>query len=252
MTTDMNTSIRASRFRVSRTRGALSGLLLIVLGAWAALVPMIGPYFNLAYTPAPNDAWHWTAARGWFEVLPGAAAFLGGVLLLMSASRVVTSFGGWLAAAAGAWLIVGPPLDSMLSIDLGTPDPTSSARMQSVESLLFFYGVGAAILFFAALALGRLSVVSVRDVRAAERRMAVVEASGDRTATGYDEQPQGDDVGRHGMRTDGTTTDGATTDGATTDGAPTDTTAYPAGERPPAWGDRSYAQTAPPPTEEER
>jgi hypothetical protein len=75
----------------------------------------------------------------------------------------------------------------------------------------------------------------------------VVEASGDRTATGYDERPQGDDVGRHGMRTDGTTTDGATPDGA-----PTDTTAYPAGERPPAWGDRSYAQTAPPPTEEER
>ncbi|HVI35675.1 MAG TPA: hypothetical protein VM684_05560, partial [Gaiellales bacterium] len=86
----------------------MSGLLLLILGAWAALAPMIGPYFNVAYTPAPNDAWHWTAARGWLEVLPGAAAFLGGLLLLVSSSRVMTMFGGWLAAAGGTWLIVGP------------------------------------------------------------------------------------------------------------------------------------------------
>src|SRR4051812_49607940 len=100
------TSIRASRTRVPRTRGALSGVLLILLGAWAALIPFIGPYFNFAYTPRPNDAWYWTSARGWLEVLPGAAVFLGGLLLLFSASRVVTLFGGWLAAAGGAWLIV--------------------------------------------------------------------------------------------------------------------------------------------------
>src|SRR3954454_2084509 len=78
VTADMETSIRASRRRVARSRGALSGILLMVLGLWAAFVPFIGPYFNLAYSPRPNDAWHWTAARGWLEVLPGAAAFLGG------------------------------------------------------------------------------------------------------------------------------------------------------------------------------
>jgi hypothetical protein len=86
----------------------MSGVLLVIAGAWAALVPFIGPYFNLAYTPAPIEAWYWTAARGWLEVLPGAAAFLGGLLLIVSASRVVTIFGGWLAAAGGAWLVVGP------------------------------------------------------------------------------------------------------------------------------------------------
>jgi hypothetical protein len=172
----MQTSIRASRRRVARTRGALSGLLLVVLGAWAALVPFIGPYFDLAYTPQPNDAWHWTAARGWLEVLPGAAVFLGGLLLLMSASRATTMFGGWLAALGGAWLIVGPPLAGPLNLNLGTPDPSRSNNVQAVTSLLFFYAVGAVILFFASVALGRVSVMSVRDLRAAERRTAAEEA----------------------------------------------------------------------------
>src|SRR3954470_14550756 len=116
MTTDMSPSIRASRYRVPRSRGAMSGFLLLVLGAWAALAPMIGPYIDVAYTPAPNDAWHWTAARGWLEVLPGGVTFLGGLLLLASVSRLMTMLGGWLAAVGGAWLIVGPPLADALNI----------------------------------------------------------------------------------------------------------------------------------------
>jgi hypothetical protein len=150
----------------------MSGFLLMLLGAWAALVPFFGPYLNLAYTPNVNDAWHWTSGRGWLEVLPGAAAFLGGLLLVMSASRVVASFGGWLAAAGGAWLVVGPALADAANISIGSPDPGSSTSVQALEALVFFYAVGAAIIFLAALGLGRLSVLSVRDVRAAERRLA--------------------------------------------------------------------------------
>ena len=177
MTTDMNTNIRASRVRVARSRGALSGVLLILLGAWAALIPFIGPYFNFAFTPSPNDAWHWTSGRGLFEVLPGATAALGGLLLLLSANRVTASFGGWLGAAGGAWLIVAPSLADPLNVSLGGPDPQSSSGVRTLEALLFFYAIGAAILFVAALALGRLSVHSVRDVKAAERRAAAEEAA---------------------------------------------------------------------------
>src|SRR4051794_23403985 len=108
MTAETTTSLRASRFRVARTRGAASGSLLLLLGAWAALVPFIGPYLNVAYTPQPDTAWHWTAARAWLEVVPGAVAFVAGLLLILSTSRLVTVFSAWLAAAAGAWLVVGP------------------------------------------------------------------------------------------------------------------------------------------------
>lgn len=177
MTTDTAAPLRASRFRVPRSRGALSGLLLVVLGAWAAIVPFIGPYLDFAYTPSVNSTWNWTAGRGWLNVFPGCVAIFGGLLLLASASRVVTSLGGWLAAAAGAWLIVGPPLAVPLQLGMGTPDPSSSTWVQTLERLFFYFAVGAAILFLASVALGRLSVHSVRDVRAAQRRAELEQAA---------------------------------------------------------------------------
>jgi len=170
MTTNFDDGVRASRLRVPRTRGAISGLLLMVLGAWAALVPFIGPYFDFGFLPDPNTAWHWTAARGWLEVAPGAAAFLGGLILLISANRLTASLGGWLAAAGGAWLVVGPSLASQIPLSVGAPDPAANSAVQMLEQLFYFYAVGAAIVFFAAFALGRLSVHGVREAQAAARR----------------------------------------------------------------------------------
>ncbi|MGO8979125.1 MAG: hypothetical protein ACLP70_13885 [Streptosporangiaceae bacterium] len=51
--------------RVPRSRGALSGVLLILLGLWGGLVPFVGPYFHYAYTP--DRAWDFTAGRVWLE-----------------------------------------------------------------------------------------------------------------------------------------------------------------------------------------
>jgi len=172
----METSIRAGRRRVARTRGALSGVLLMILGLWAALVPFIGPSFDLGYTPNPNSTWHWTAARGWLEVLPGAAAFLGGLLLLVSTSRAMTVFGGWLAALGGAWLVIGPALAPAIHLHPGQPDPTMGTNGRAATALLYFFATGAVILFIASVGLGRVSVLSVRDVRAAERRAEAEEA----------------------------------------------------------------------------
>src|SRR5690349_18126997 len=71
--------------RVPRTRGVGSGVLLILLGAWGALIPFIGPYFHFAYTP--DTAWTWTWGRFFLEIVPGVAAALGGLILLVSAFR---------------------------------------------------------------------------------------------------------------------------------------------------------------------
>jgi len=171
--------IQLSRMRVPWTRGATSGALLVILGAWAALAPFIGPYLDFAYTPATDSTWYWTAARGWLEVAPGVAAFAGGLLLLGSTNRAVTIAGSWLGIAGGAWLIVGPSLTDVLNITIGTPDPTLSTRRQALEELAYFYAVGALILFLAAAALGRLSVQSLRDVAVAERRVAQAETAAD-------------------------------------------------------------------------
>ena len=155
---------------VPRTRGALSGIALIVLGAWGALIPFVGPYFNFSFTP--DDAWHWTTARGWLEVLPGAAAFVAGLLLLVSRSRTMTLVAAWLGIAAGAWFAVGPQLQDTWKIGSPGQPAGSSSGIRTLEVLAMFTLLGVVVVYFAAAAFGRLSVVSLRDSHAAERREA--------------------------------------------------------------------------------
>lgn len=154
----------AGRMQVPRSRGAISGLLLILLGAWGALIPFIGPYFNYAYTP--DDNWHYTAGRLILEILPGAAAVLGGLLVMGSANRVAATFGGWLAAAGGAWFVLGVPFSTLW----GSPTVGSavgSSTRQLFEYIGFFGGLGVVIVLLAAFALGRFAVLGVREAERA-------------------------------------------------------------------------------------
>ncbi len=64
------------RLWMPRSRGAVCGLVLIVLEAWGALIPFVGPHFDFAYTP--DRDWAWNTARGWLEVVPGGLTALGG------------------------------------------------------------------------------------------------------------------------------------------------------------------------------
>src|SRR5271156_1318780 len=105
---------RPSRLGMPRSRGAMSGLILVLLGAWGALIPFVGPHFNFAYTP--DQDWAWSTARGWLEVLPGAATVVGGLLLIVAGNRVTAMLGGWVAVAAGAWFVVGGEVAPLLGI----------------------------------------------------------------------------------------------------------------------------------------
>jgi hypothetical protein len=158
---------RGGRMRIPRSRGAASGFLLILLGIWGALIPFVGPYFDFAYSP--DQAWVWTEARGWLEVLPGAVTVLGGFLLLSSRNRASATLGGWLAVAGGAWFVVGRAFAAMLNMgEIGVPVAATPAKTVVLE-LAFFSGLGALIVFLGALAVGRLSIRSVRDIAYAQR-----------------------------------------------------------------------------------
>jgi hypothetical protein len=161
--------------RMPRSRGGVSGVLLILLGAWGGLAPFIGPYFHFAYTP--DKAWAYTSGRLWLSIVPGAAALVGGVLVTFASHRAVGIFGAVLAALGGAWFIVGVPVTQVIvvssSISPGTPlarsvGSISVAKWQFFEGFGFFTATGILILFFGALALGRFSVVGVRDAALAE------------------------------------------------------------------------------------
>lgn len=145
-----------------RTRGALTGLLLILLGAWGALVPFFGPDIDWAFTADP--AWTWTAAKGWLEVLPGAAAAVGGLLVLLSGNRANAVFGGWLAVLGGAWFVVGRAFAPTLGIgDVGQPAAAADLKRALLE-ITCFTGLGALIVFLGGTAVGRLAVRHARDV----------------------------------------------------------------------------------------
>jgi hypothetical protein len=142
--------------QMRRSRGAFSGFLLMLLGLWGALIPFVGPYFNYAYTP--DTAWTYTTARLWLEILPGAAVFIGGFLLMIAKGRHIALFGAMLAAAAGAWFTLGTVLSPLWNnhVTLGGSPASSTVYMRIMEQLGFFYALGVVIVFIAAAALGRI------------------------------------------------------------------------------------------------
>lgn len=161
-------------WRVPRTRGATSGLLVVLLGAWGGLVPFIGPQFGYAYTP--DATWTMTWGRLWLEVVPGAVAVLGGLLLIGSRHRAIGVWAGWLSALAGAWFALGPIITKLWS---GGPQPgapiAGSTAHAVLEQIGMFTGLGVVIVFLAASALGRFSVIGVRDGRHAVVEEEVVD-----------------------------------------------------------------------------
>ena len=166
----------------------LSGALLVLLGAWGGLIPFIGPYFHYAYSP--DRGWVYNSGRLWLEILPGVGALLGGLIVLVAATRPFALFGAWLAAMSGAWFVVGQPLSTVWTAG-GSPAagyPVGATVARAVEQVGFFTGLGAAVIFFAALALGRFTVVGAREAglaaeaRAAADRAAAAEADAERTA----------------------------------------------------------------------
>jgi len=155
--------------QIPRSRGAVCGVLLVLLGLWGGLAPFIGPYVHFGYTP--DTSWHYDSGRLYFSVIPGAAALLGGLLVLATRNRGVGVFGGILSALGGAWFVAGTAFVIYVlkkSIAVGVPIvPAGAVPLRTyLEQIALFTGVGLLILFVGALAIGRFSMVAARDMAA--------------------------------------------------------------------------------------
>jgi hypothetical protein len=135
-----------------------------LLGAFAALVPFIGPYFDLSV--GSDDAWTWSGDRFLFSVLPGIVAVLGGLMLMGTTRRIGGGLGGWLALAAGIWLVVGQSTSLFWEETPGYGPAFGSDATQAVTLLAYFYATGAAITALAAFAMGRFSVRGIAEAEA--------------------------------------------------------------------------------------
>jgi hypothetical protein len=145
---------RTRPLRLPRTTGAVSGLLVMVLGVWGGLIPFIGPYFH--YSFGGDQTWHFTMQRLWLDILPGAVAVLGGFMLLTASSRIGGLTAGWIALAAGVWFAIGPAVSLLWDQNIyaiGAPNGGSVRRM--LEWVGYFHGLGAVIVGLSAFAMGR-------------------------------------------------------------------------------------------------
>ena len=140
--------------RIARSTGVVSGLLVVLLGVWGALIPFVGPYFD--YSFGSNTTWHYTADRLWLNILPGAVAVLAGLLLLRATTRRAGAFGGWLGLLAGAWFVVGPAVSLTWEHARGPiGPPLGGDTRQMLELVGYFYGLGAVVIALVAFASGR-------------------------------------------------------------------------------------------------
>jgi hypothetical protein len=144
-----------------RRRGAASGLLILLGGIWAGLIPFIGPYLN--FVVGSDKAWDMSQGRFWLSLLPGIVAVVGGFLLMQAANRATATLGAQLAIAAGVWLVIGRELSQLWTSTWSEP-PTGGADKQALELLLYFYGVGALITALGGIAFGRVSARHAGDV----------------------------------------------------------------------------------------
>lgn len=142
--------------RVARSTGAVSGLLIVLLGIWGALVPFVGPYFD--YSFGVNSTWHYSTDRLWLDILPGAVAVAGGLLVFSARTRTAGVVGGWLAVLAGAWFAVGPAVSLTWEHGIGPiGPPLYGTTRQALELVGYFYGLGAVIVALGAFAIGRFA-----------------------------------------------------------------------------------------------
>lgn len=141
--------------RITRSTGAFSGVILVILGIWGALIPFVGPYFN--YSFGINSTWHYTTDRLWLDILPGAVALIAGLLLLRARTRTMAVLGGCLGVIAGVWLVIGPAVSLTWERAPGPIGaPLYSTTRQMLELLGYFYLLGALILVFGVFVLGRV------------------------------------------------------------------------------------------------
>jgi hypothetical protein len=103
------TSIVQTEYVPYRLSLETAGFLTLLLGAWGGIVPFVGPIFG--FSADGSSSWTWNLAHALLFLAPGATAVIAGLLIIAkgrSPRRRSLVFCGLIAAAAGAWFVVGP------------------------------------------------------------------------------------------------------------------------------------------------
>lgn len=148
------------------------GAALLVLGAWGAALPFIGPTFG--YHMGRGAPWVWSESHATLHVAPGLAAVLGALLMISGRPRSVRSSGALLALLGGVWFVIAPSLHPLWA---GQSMGGGMVHMQSVGSAAlsaigYHYGTGALIIGLAAWTLGTVAAAARADAPSVDRNGA--------------------------------------------------------------------------------
>lgn len=141
------------------------GLLVALVAAWGGIVAFAGPSFH--FYMGNTAAWTWTESRATLHFAPAIAGILGGLLLLIGATRPIQQLGSLLGITAGIWFVIGPSLEPLWtssgggSMGMGGTMAMGGSHMQSktmqaLEAIGYHYGTGVVLATLAAIALGLL------------------------------------------------------------------------------------------------
>jgi hypothetical protein len=137
----------------------LCGLVVIALGAWAALA---------SWLLGSDGSWEWTADRIVLAVLPGAAAALGG-LGMIGARPGSVRLAGLVALAGGLWFMVAAMTSVFWAV--GTP-ALGGHELRMLQWIVFYLGTGAMITLLSCYTLGFLDAPAITE-KAVEQAAAV-------------------------------------------------------------------------------
>lgn len=136
------------------------GIALVLVGAFGALVPFVGPLFG--YTMGSNtEPWVITELRVTLQLIPGLVTILGGSIMVGGGSRA--RLGAVLALLGGIWFTVGMEIWPAWA---GSDGMMMGGNVWSTiaSSLGYHDGTGVVIIVLAAYGLGAISAHSSSGV----------------------------------------------------------------------------------------
>jgi hypothetical protein len=141
-----------------------TGLLALLVGAWGAVAPYVGPYFG--FRPTAHDPWVTSLDNGLLHLVPGAVAAAAGLMLLgMGPARRSVRGGAFtlpavMLLAAGAWFVIGPI--AWPTFESGAPFAVGvSATRNLLNVACSSFAVGLVLVMLGGMALKAASVPAV-------------------------------------------------------------------------------------------
>jgi hypothetical protein len=139
-------------------RIALAGLLAMLVGAFGAIVPFAAP--GLGYSADGAPSWFWDLSHVVLWLVPGAAAFAAGAVVLLfvgptsrGRGRFGVALAGMLTMVCGAWFVIGPLAWPVLRNSAGVFVPAAPLRELGYQTG-YSLGPGAVLLLLGGLVVG--------------------------------------------------------------------------------------------------